>query len=121
MLVWVFLEGASVNSQGASIPLEEGLWGPAGRASEPGESGEGRKAGWGYILESLWAKDVSGMCEKPSRLIPVRTVPPAGSHQPEAAHRGMASFAPMGLRAVQLEPLLHRAPCAGHLGGGSHG
>ena len=47
MLVWVLLEGAAVNSQGASIPLEEGLWGPAGRASEPRESGEGRKAGWG--------------------------------------------------------------------------
>ena len=63
MLVWVLLEGAAVNSQGASIPLEEGLWGPAGRASEP--------------RESLWAKDVSGMREKPSSPIPVRTIFPA--------------------------------------------
>lgn len=42
-------------------------------------SGEWRgKEGWvGGILESLWAKDVSGMREKPSSPIPVRTIFPA--------------------------------------------
>lgn len=39
-------------------------------------------------------------------------VPAVGSHQPEAAHRGMASFAPTGLRTGQLELHAHQVPCA---------
>lgn len=116
VLTWVLLEGAR-------IQLEESLW-EAGEAPELQREGREGRVG---VLDSLRARDGSGMHDKPSCLqeSPPRisqeetcfNIPAVGNHQSETAHRGMASFAPMGLRARQLEPWVHEASSAGRLSG----
>lgn len=116
VLTWVLLEGAR-------IQLEESLW-EAGEAPELQRGGREGRVG---VLDSLRARDGSGMHDKPSCLQesppPISqeetcfNIPAVGNRQSETAHRGMASFAPMGLRARQLEPWVHEASSAGRLSG----
>lgn len=114
---------ACVLLEGARIQLEESLW-EAGEAPELQRGGREGRVG---VLDFLQARDGSEMHDKSSCLSgesspisqeePCFNIPAVGSHQSETARRGMASFAPMGLRARQLEPWVHEASSAGRLSG----